>query len=105
MKQFEGGRCLVANRVIDQMIAIRAAEVDGVLEVRGFDASTGALRHGYDKSIITETENGALSTELSIMVDKNSIIIDVVKEVQEAVRLEVEAILGLHCKRVDVHVI
>lgn len=105
MKEFEGGRCLVSNRVIDQMLALRAAEVDGVLAVAGFDAESGTLRRGYERYITTETKDGELETELSIMVDKDRVIIKVVRDVQEAVRQEVEAILGLTCRRVDVHVL
>ena len=71
MKEFEGGRCLVSNRVIDQMLALRAAEVDGVLAVAGFDSESGTLR----------------------------------RDVQEAVCQEVEAVLGLACRRVNVHVL
>lgn len=105
MKEFEGGRCLVSNRVIDQMLALRAAEVDGVLAVAGFDAESGTLHRGYERYITTETKDGELATELSIMVDKDRVIIKVVRDVQEAVRQEVEAILGLTCRRVDVHVL
>ena len=105
MKEFEGGRCLVSNRVIDQMLALRAAEVDGVLAVAGFDPELGTLRRGYERYIVTETENGELTTELSIMVNKDRVIVQVVRDVQEAVCQEVEAVLGLACRRVNVHVL
>ncbi len=102
MKQFEGGRCLVANQVIDQMVAMSAADVDGVLAVRGYDAETGALRRGYERSILAEMEEDGLSVRLVLDVLPDASIVETVERVQKAVKREIEAMLGLPCKRVDV---
>lgn len=105
MNGFVGGRCLVASRVIDQIIAKSAADVEGVVEVRGFDAATGELRHGYEKSIVTEVGDGALVTSLILSVAPGASIVRVVEAVQQSVKEDVEMMFGLSCRRIDVLVI
>lgn len=105
MKTFDGGRCLVANDVIDQMIARAAYEVTGVTEVKGYDQEKGTLRLGYDRFIVTETDQGSLDTRITVKIALEESIVDVVREIQESVKQEIEMMLGLYCRRVDVTVI
>lgn len=105
MKEFVGGSCFVANEVIDTVIAQAAAKVEGVSQVRGYDAKNGRLRAHYDKQIQTETQNGHLTTALILSVSRDAVIKDVVYQAQLAIKEEVESMFGLYCDRVDVVVI
>ncbi|MDD7593890.1 MAG: Asp23/Gls24 family envelope stress response protein [Peptoniphilaceae bacterium] len=105
MKKFNGGRCFVAARVIDQIIATAAAQVEGVAELHGFDRESGELRHNYEKSIVTETDGANLMTSLVVAVVPGYAIINVVKAVQEAVQQDVKVMLGLDVRGVDVAVV
>lgn len=105
MTKFEGGRCFVAARVIDQIVATAASQVEGVAELRGYDAESHSLRHNYDKSIVTDTDGKNLVASLVIAVVPGYAIINVVKAVQEAVRQEVNVMLGLDVPIVDVAVV
>lgn len=105
MDNFTGGTCLVANEVIDKMIAYAATQVEGVAEVVGYDSNSGKLRHHYEKTLASEEENGHIWIALMIVVDRDYSVIDVVKEVQKSVKEEVESMLGLCCESIDVAVL
>ncbi len=104
MAEFVGGKCLVSDEVINTVIAMAAARVEGITYVRGLDARTSALRRHYYKSIHTAIEGRTLITDLTVGVDRESVILEVVAKVQEQVKEDVETMLGLHCERVDVTV-
>ncbi|WP_019133351.1 Asp23/Gls24 family envelope stress response protein [Kallipyga massiliensis] len=105
MKEFVGGSCYVANEVIDTVIAQAAAKVEGVSQVRGYDAKNGRLKSHYDKLIQTESKDGHLITALTLSVSRDAVIKDVVYQAQVAIKEEVESMFGLVCDRVDVVVI
>lgn len=105
MKEFVGGSCYVANDVIDAVIAKAASEVEGVSQVKGFDAKNSRLRAHHEKQIHTESQDGHLRTILTLSVDRGAVVKDVVRQVQVAIKDEVESMFGLACDRVDVVVI
>ena len=105
MSQFQGGDVLVANRVINLMVASAASRVEGVAEVKGFEKDGEKLRYGAGRYIETAVEEDALRTSLMIRVKEECSIIKTVEAVQREVRREVESMLGLRCLSVDVAVI
>lgn len=105
MKEFVGGSCFVANEVIDSVIAQAASRMEGVEQVKGFDARNGKLRSHYKNYICTKTQEGHLTTMITLSVDREAKVQEVVHAAQLAVKNEVESMFGLVCDRVDVAVI
>ncbi len=102
MESFKGGRCLVANEVIDTVTALAASRVEGVMEVRGFNSKEGKLRRNYKQKILTKSEGGHIVAGLTLVIDRDYSIIKVCEEVQEAVKAEIESMFGLICDKVDI---
>lgn len=105
MDYFKGGSCLVANEVIDKIIAYAATQVEGVAEVPGYDQDSGKLRYRHEKYLASEEENGHLWIALMIVVDRDYSVMEVVKNVQKSIKEEVESMLGLVCEKIDVAVL
>lgn len=102
MREFNGGNVVVANDVIDMIIATAAKKVESVEQVRGFDHRSGKLRHNYKKDLITEVDDNRLYTQLMIHVAPDASVTEVAHNVQEAVIERVESMLGLVCEQVNV---
>lgn len=96
---------MVANDVIDKIIANAAIQVEGVSEVPGFDQDTGRLHHHHEKYLASEEENGHIWIAIMIVVDRDYSLVEVIREVQESIIKEVESMLGLVCEKVDVVVL
>lgn len=104
MQKFKGGTVQVANDVIDVIIASTALKVDDVEAVRGYDEKKNRLQMGADKYIQTQVEGGILSTDIMISVVLNRPIVDIVEDVQKSIISQVESMLGLKCKDINVTV-
>jgi uncharacterized alkaline shock family protein YloU len=104
MSNYASGSVFIGNDVVDTIIAMTAYSVDDVLEVKGFDGVHGQLRYGHGRFIKTETGEGSLSAQLTLVVDREANILKVVHKVQEDISNTVEIMLGLKCERVDINV-
>lgn len=102
MFENKAGRCFVDNDVIDEIIGMTAIGVEGVEKVAGYDEGRNRLRYNHSHHIITETGNGRLTTKITIEVDRDANIVDLVREVHDRISQAVEVMLGLECKRVDI---
>lgn len=102
MESFKGGRCLVANEVIDTVTALAASRVEGVVEVRGFNSKDGKLRRNYQQKLLTKSSKGHIVACLTLVIDRSYSIIKVCEQVQEAVKTEIESMFGLICDKVDI---
>lgn len=102
MNSFKGGKCLVANEVIDTVAALAASRVEGVEEVPGFNSKDGKLKRNYKQKLMTKSEDGHIKAVLSLIIDRDYSIVKVGKEVQEAVKKELESMFGLKCDQVDI---
>ena len=97
MRDFTGGTVQVANDVIDVIIATTALRVDDVLAVKGFDHDKNRLTRSTKNSIKTGVQAGRLTTDLTISVEMNRPIVEIVEEVQTKVAEQVESMLGITC--------
>lgn len=105
MNQFKYGSVQVNNDVIDMIIAEAAARVEGVSEVKGYDAQAKKLRHGRKKAIETTVDTGKLTTSIKLSVASGYSIVKVAEAVQVAVRDEIRSMLGLEVDKIDVSVV
>lgn len=104
MKAFQGGTVHVANEVIDIIIALTAVRVDNVVAVKGYDDVKNRLHRNYKSHIKTVVDDRYLTTDLTILVDMQRPIIEIVEEVQDKIRQQVESMLGLQCGEVNITV-
>jgi len=105
MNQFKYGSVQVNNDVIDLVIAEASSRVEGVAEIRGYDAQAKKLRHGRKKAIETHVAEGKLSTAITLSVEAGYSIVKVAEAVQSAVHDEIRSMLGLAVEKIDVSVI
>lgn len=104
----EGGSVLISEDVVATIVARALSEVDGVgsLGVKpGITLADFTLKKNWAKGLkITIAEDNSLAIECGIMVYYGTSVVDVAKEVQEAVASSVENITGAKVTSVSVNI-
>lgn len=104
----EGGSVLISEDVVATIVARALSEVDGVgsLGVKpGITLADFAIKKNWAKGLkITIAEDNSLAIECGIMVYYGTSVVDVAKEVQEAVASSVENITGAKVTSVSVNI-
>lgn len=97
----EGGRISIAKDVISTIAALAAGEVPGVFAPTGEAFSQGPARRHVD----TELLGGRIRISLKVSVEYGRALPEVVQELQEKIKAEVERMTALPVEAVDVEVI
>lgn len=104
----EEGTILISEDVVATIVARALSEVDGVgsLGVKpGITLADFTLKKNWAKGLkITIAEDNSLAIECGIMVYYGTSVVDVAKEVQEAVASSVENITGAKVTSVSVNI-
>jgi len=97
----ETGRINIARDVISTIAALAACEIPGVYAPSGeaFPRGAAARRH-----VDTELLGGRVRISLRIAVEYGRVVPEVVQELQEKVKTEVERMTALPVEAVDVEV-
>lgn len=107
-QSMEYGTVMISEDVVATIVAHALSEVDGVgsLGIKpGVTLADFALKKNWGKSLkITIAEDNSLSIECGIMVYYGCSVVDVAKEVQEAVASSVENITGAKVTSVSVSI-
>jgi len=97
----EGGNVMISEDVVETIVEHTLTEVEGV--VKGGSEVVGKKHWG--KGIrIAIAEDNALTIGCNIIVAYGQSVVDVAKNVQEAIASAVEAVTGSTVKDVDVNV-
>ena len=104
----ENGNVMISEDVVATIVAYALAEVEGVgsLGVKpGIGvADFGAKKHWGKSLKILIAEDNTVAIEVSIMVSYNYSVVDVAKEIQNAVTSNVESTTGAKVTNVHVNV-
>lgn len=107
-QSMENGTVMISEDVVATIVAHALSEVDGVgsLGIKpGVTLADFALKKNWGKGLkITIAEDNSLSIECGIMVYYGCSVVDVAKEVQEAVASSVENITGAKVTSVSVSI-
>lgn len=97
----EAGRISIAKDVVSTIAALVAAEIPGVFAPSGepFPRGPAARRH-----VETELLGGRVRVSLRIAVEYGRAVPEVVQELQEKIKAEVERMTALPVEAVDVEV-
>ncbi len=97
----EAGRISIAKDVISTIAALAASEIPGVFAPTGeaFPRGAAARRH-----VDTELLGGRVRLFLRIAVEYGRVVPEVVQELQEKIKAEVERMTALPVEAVDVEV-
>jgi uncharacterized alkaline shock family protein YloU len=96
----EAGRINIAKDVISTIAALVVAEIPGVFAPTGDAFSQGAVRRHVD----TELLGGRVRLAMRIAVEYGRVVPELVQELQEKVKFEVERMTALPVEAVDVEV-
>ena len=92
-----------ANEVVATIAGVAAGEVEGIAGM--CNVSGGLLKKsGITKGVKVEIGTEEASVDLYVLVEYGTPIQKAAKDAQENVRKALEAMMGLHVVRVDVHV-
>ena len=96
----------ISETAICTVVAMAAVEVEGVggLSNLGADMADIAAHKNLSKAVRVREEEGQLSIDLSVLVQFGSNIQSVAKAVQDAVKAEMESVIGLPVSAVNVYV-
>jgi len=97
----QAGLIKISESVVASVVAVAAAEVEGVSAVGGRKPEAISKKAG--KVVRMEFDGNAVSIDLSVVVKYGHSIPDIGAEIQDNVTLSVEAMTGLRVKAVNVH--
>lgn len=97
----ETGLIKISEAAVASVVAVSAAEVDGVKAVGG--KKPKKISKKANKVVQLVFENGSVKIDLSVIVRYGCSIPDVGREIQENVIASVEAMTGLKVEYVNVH--
>ena len=104
----EGGTIMISEDVIATIVAHALAEVEGVgsLGVKpGVSLADFATKKNWGKGLkILIAEDNSVSIEVGIMIYYSYSVVDVAKEVQDAVTGSIESITGAKVTSVSVNI-
>lgn len=103
----EMGNIHISEEVLAVIAAAAALEVDGVGSLAanlGSDIAELLGKKNMAKGVRVSMDGEAVVVDISILVRYGSTVLEVAKQVQEAVANSVEATSGLEVKEVNVHV-
>ncbi len=103
----EMGNIHISEEVLAVIAAAAALEVEGVGSLAanlGSDLAELLGKKNIAKGVRVSMEEGAVVVDISLLVRYGSTVLEVAKQVQDAVANSVEATSGLDVKSVNVHV-
>ncbi len=101
-EQEEAGKISVAKEVIATIAGLAASEVPGVCSPKGERFPQGSAVQRY---VHTELLEGRVRLSLSVSIGYGRVLPEVVQELQEKVKTEVERLTTLPVEAVDVEVV
>lgn len=100
MTQFKHGSVKISNDIIDQLIAETALQVENVKEVVGY--KNKKVDKSKKEGIVTVISENKISIALNIIVSSSEGIYQTAEKVQTSISEQVNTMLGLEVKDVNV---
>ncbi len=108
LKELEYGDVQIADEVVATIANIAAAEIKGVVQLKGGIASDIAdflgMKHSV-KGVKVNGEDGTIDLNLSVVVKYGTKIPETAKRVQVQVKESIEAMTELKVETINVHVV
>lgn len=102
MTEFKHGTVKISNDIIDQLIAETALQVDGVASVSGY--RNGKLEKNKKDGIATVIYDNKTEIAITVKIEKDKNIYDVVEKIQKSITEQINTILGFEVLKVNVFV-
>lgn len=100
MADFKNGSVKISNNIIDQLIAESALKVDGVDKVIGY--KNQKIESKKKDGIISVINGQNMDVALSLVLKSNIDIYGVCENVQKTIKEQIETMLGLNVKNINV---
>lgn len=99
------GKTTIAPGVLVTIARLSALSVDGVSGMASIPSGVNRLlRRGSGEGVEIRVENGSVSVDLYLILERDTYVRDVSKKVQTAVARAIEDMVGMIVKRIDIHI-
>ncbi len=103
--ELDFGEFRIASGVLETIAALAISEVDGVKEVDGgVMGSIASLGRKSARGLVIRVEDDTIAADVHIVVEHETVIPRVARDVQAKVTRALESMTGLKVSAVDVHV-
>jgi uncharacterized alkaline shock family protein YloU len=104
-RQRAPGTTTIAPGVLVTIARLSALSVEGVAGMAHIPSGMNRLlRRGTGEGVEVEVENGNVSVDLYIILERDTYVRDVSKKVQMQVTRAIEDMVGMDVERIDVHI-
>lgn len=99
------GATTIAPGVLVTIARLTALSVDGVAGMAAIPSSVNRfLRRGSGEGVEIRIEDGTVAADLYLILERDTYLRDVSRQVQTEVTRAIEDMVGMDVKRVDVHI-
>jgi uncharacterized alkaline shock family protein YloU len=99
------GATTIAPGVLVTIARLTALSVDGVAEMATIPSGVNRfLRRGSGEGVEIRVENGTVAADLYLILERDTYLRDVSRQVQTEVTRAIEDMVGMAVKRIDVHI-
>ncbi len=101
------GEINIAPEIIATLAGITTMKITGITGMAGIPtASLGTImgKREINKGVKVDMKDKTISLEISVMVDIDTILIDVARNVQREVKQVIETKTGMNVNRVDINI-
>jgi uncharacterized alkaline shock family protein YloU len=99
------GTTTIAPGVLVTIARLSALSVDGVAAMARIPSGMNRLlRRGTGEGVEVRVENGNVSVDLYIILERDTYVRNVSRKVQTEVARAIEDMVGMEVKRIDIHI-
>jgi len=99
------GTTTIAPGVLVTIARLTALSVDGVAGMAQIPSGVNRLlRRGSGEGVEIRVENGSVAVDLHLILERDTYVRDVSRQVQTEVALAIEDMVGMDVKKIDVHI-